>query len=277
MTSGRRPRPVLWTQDAQREWERGGDRPAVAVWSVQHTRSFLDFVAGHRLYALFHLVVLLGLRRGEVLGLRWRDVDLDARVLHVESQVQQVGGCVVVAEPKSEASRRTVALDQVTVQVLRAHRRKQQSERSGTGRADPDLVFTCIKGGCLAPDRLSRSFRKLNTESGLPPVRLHDLRHGAATFALAAGVDLKTVQAMLGHASIVLTADTYTSVLPEVAHEAAEATAALVLRDARSARVRHRALRRRRKRRGGPMRAPPGSHQGNARRGSAGVIPGERW
>ncbi|MGW8437668.1 tyrosine-type recombinase/integrase [Nocardiopsis sp. NPDC055879] len=93
------------------------------------------------------------------------------------------------------------------------------------------LVFISIKGGGLALGRLSRLFRNLHTESGLPPVRLHDLRHGAATFALVAWVDLKTVQAMLGHASIVLTADTYTSVLPKVAHEAA----ALVLRDARSA------------------------------------------
>jgi integrase len=83
----------------------------------------------------------------------------------------------------------------------------------------------------LAPERLSRLFRKLNTESGLPPVRLHDLRHGAATLALAAGVELKVVQAMLGPASIVLTADTYSSVLPEVAREAAERPAWLVLRD----------------------------------------------
>jgi len=91
-------------------------------------------------------------------------------------------------------------------------------------------VFTNLNGGPMAPDRLSRTFKKLAADAGLPPVRLHDLRHGAATLAQAAGVDLRTVQDMLGHSSIVLTADTYISVLPEVARNAAEKVAALVLR-----------------------------------------------
>jgi hypothetical protein len=94
-------------------------------------------------------------------------------------------------------------------------------------------VFTAPNGGPLAPDRLTRLLGDLIAEHGLPPIRLHDLRHGAATLALAAGVELKVVQDMLGHSSIVLTADTYTSVLPEVAHRAAEKTAAHVMRERR--------------------------------------------
>jgi hypothetical protein len=90
-------------------------------------------------------------------------------------------------------------------------------------------VFTNRLGGPVAPDRLTRIFRDLAEQAGLPPVRLHDLRHGAATLALTAGVDLRTVQDMLGHASIVLTADTYISVVPEVARDAAEKIAALIL------------------------------------------------
>jgi len=90
-------------------------------------------------------------------------------------------------------------------------------------------VFTCLNGDPMAPDRLSRTFRRLSGKAGLPPVRLHDLRHGAATLALAAGANLKVVQDMLGHSSIVLTADTYTSVLPEVAHKAAEDVATLII------------------------------------------------
>lgn len=91
-------------------------------------------------------------------------------------------------------------------------------------------MFTGLNGHPMAPDRLSRTFKKLAADAGLPPVRLHDLRHGAATLALAAGVDLRTVQDQLGHCSIVLTADTYISVLPEVARVAAEKVAALILR-----------------------------------------------
>jgi Phage integrase family len=90
-------------------------------------------------------------------------------------------------------------------------------------------VFTCLNGDPMAPDRLSRTFRRLSGEAGLPPVRLHDLRRGAATLALAAVADLKVVQDMLGHSSIVLTADTYTSVLPEVAHKVAEDVATLII------------------------------------------------
>jgi len=110
-------------------------------------------------------------------------------------------------------------------------RSAQEAERAalGDGYHGSGYVFTCLNGDPMAPDRLSRTFRRLSDEAGLPPVRLHDLRHGAATLALAAGADLKVVQDMLGHSSIVLTADTYTSVLPEVARKAAEDMAALII------------------------------------------------
>ena len=115
--------------------------------------------------------------------------------------------------------------------VLRAHWTAQDAERAalGDGYHDSGYVFTCLNGDPMAPDRLSRTFRRLSDETRLPPVRLHDLRHGAATLALAAGADLKVVQDMLGHSSIVLTADTYASVLPEVARKAAEDVATLII------------------------------------------------
>ena len=91
-------------------------------------------------------------------------------------------------------------------------------------------MFTCLNGDPMAPDRLTRTFKQLAAPAGLPPIRLHDLRHGAASLALAAGVELKVVQEMLGHSSIVLTADTYTSVLPDVAHAAAEKVADLIIK-----------------------------------------------
>ncbi|WP_241479768.1 tyrosine-type recombinase/integrase [Nocardiopsis lucentensis] len=227
-------RPVVWTDQALAEWRHGEVRPAAAMWTVEQTRAFLDFVSGHRLYGLFHLVVMTGLRQGEVVGLRWEDVDLVKGTVRVARQLQSGRGGLVESVPKSAASRRMLALDHTTTGALRRHQWRQQKEAEARGQGwNPrEFVFTGARGGPLAPERLSRLFRMLNTESGLPPVRLHDLRHGAATLALAAGVELKVVQAMLGHASIVLTADTYASVLPEVAHEAAERTAWLVLLDA---------------------------------------------
>ncbi|MGW9348443.1 protein kinase domain-containing protein [Nocardiopsis flavescens] len=262
LDGGGSARPVVWTDQAVAEWTHGGARPAVAVWTVEQTCQFLDFVCDHRLYALFHLVVMTGLRRGEVVGLRWEDVDLARGTVGVVRQLQShPGQGMVESAPKSAASRRTLVLDHTTLGVLRRHRHGQQTEAAehGLGWDPQGYVFTAVRGGPMAPERLSRLFRELNTASGLPPVRFHDLRHGAATLALAAGVELKVVQAMLGHASIVLTADTYASVLPEVAREAAERMAWLVLRDA--GKVRHQV--RGRGGRRGLVLASPRSHRQN--------------
>lgn len=99
-----------------------------------------------------------------------------------------------------------IALDHTTVTALREHRRRQHAEATTPGYQASGYAFTNRHGGPMAPDRLTRIFRSFSEQAGLPPVRRHDLRHGAATLALAAGVDLRTVQEMLGHSSIVLTA-----------------------------------------------------------------------
>jgi integrase len=138
---------------------------------------------------------------------------------------------LLIPKPAHRLGSRVVALDAETVRVLTQHRERQEelSARAGTRWRDSGYVFTTADGVPLRPDYLTGRFRRLVAASGQPPIRLHDLRHGAATLALAAHTDLKAVQAMLGHASIALTADTYVSVLPEVAHEAARETARLVL------------------------------------------------
>ncbi|MEV6040744.1 site-specific integrase [Nonomuraea sp. NPDC052116] len=230
----RRPHPVVWTVGRTARWQQAGERPAVAVWTEQQLAAFLADVAQDRLYAAWWLAALRGLRRGELAGLRWTDVDLQAAELTVAKQRVHADGQVVVGPPKSAASCRVVALDAETVRVLRRHRERQEelSARAGTRWRDSGYVFTTADGAPLRPDYLTGRFRRLVAASGQPPIRLHDLRHGAATLALAARTDLKVVQAMLGHASIVLTADTYVSVLPEVAHQAARETARLVLRAA---------------------------------------------
>jgi integrase len=155
------------------------------------------------------------------------------------------GHTVTDRPPKTAASRRTIALDRTTARLLRAHQQRQRVERlerlaAGDTWHDTGYVFTTPDGSPLHPDWLTRRFGHLVKESGLPPVRLHDLRHGAATLAHAAGADLKTVQEQLGHTSIVLTADTYTSVLLEQHFTTAEATARLILAAAARNPARHR-------------------------------------
>jgi integrase len=186
-------------------------RPAVAVWTPAQTAAFLNSIRGHRLYAGYHLIALRGLRRGEACGLRWCDIDLGAATAVIAWQLQQYGGHVTLCPPKTARSERVIALDHTTVAALRAHRAGQQAEqaRPGGSYRDSGYLLTGLNGDPMAPDRLSRHFRRLGDAAGLPPIRLHDLRHGAASLALAAGADLKVVQDMLGHSSIVLTADTY--------------------------------------------------------------------
>jgi integrase len=150
----------------------------------------------------------------------------------VRKQLAQIGWRVELTDVKTDSSDAPVALDTHTVQILRAHRAHQRKQRLAAGPAwnDTDLVFTRPNGQQLHPAEVTDRFLELTAQAGLPPIRLHDLRHGAATLALAAGADLKVVQETLRHSSITITADTYTSVLPQVAFAAAEATAALVPR-----------------------------------------------
>lgn len=230
-----RPHAVVWTADRVELWRQGGRRPRVAVWTAAQTAAFLTRIREHRLYAAYHLIALRGLRRGEAAGLRWCDLDLEQRTASIHQQVQRYEGVLVACPPKTAHSMRTIALDATTVAVLRRHRARQDTERIASGEAwhHTGYVFARRDGDPVSPETLTRTFRALVAETGLPPVRLHDLRHGAASLALAAGADLKVVQDTLGHASIVLTADTYTWVLPEIAHRVAADTAALIRRAGR--------------------------------------------
>ena len=205
-----------------------------AAWTPTQTGQFLDAIADDELYALFHLVALRGLRRGEACGLRWEDVDLVRRTLTVAIQLTQSEGQIEESEPKSDAGNREIALDADTVDVLMRHRREQRKAqlRAGAAWADSGRVFTRATGEWIPPNWLSDHFDRLVSRVGVPPIRLHDLRHGAATIALAAGAEMKVVQDMLGHSSITLTSDTYTTVLPEVARAAAEAAARMIPRQA---------------------------------------------
>ncbi|MFF0524082.1 tyrosine-type recombinase/integrase [Actinomadura nitritigenes] len=262
---GKRPRALIWTPERIQQWEQARDayitakaetrraqlggrghsnrikpidayigtpRPSpVMVWTPEQTRVFLDRARGHRLYAVYHLIAFRGLRRGEACGLRWADVDLDAGVIRVRWQITQIGSTTHQGRPKSEAGERQVTLDKHTIKELTAHRAHQNHERLAAGSAwiDSGFVFTDDAGGALQPEYVLNQFQLMAMEAGLPPVRLHDLRHGAATILLRAGHDLKVVQETLGLSSITIASDTYTSVLPDLARQSAEDAAALLL------------------------------------------------
>jgi integrase len=235
LDSGARPKALVWTAERVALWKETGKRPSpVMVWTPEQTGAFLDSASDDPLYALYHLVALRGLRRGEAVGLSWSDVDLDSGVILIREQVVQLGWRTQRTTPKA-GSERMIALDTGTTQVLREHRARQDGQLRDLGlppRSVP-YVFTRADGELVHPNFVTRHFADLIAAAQLPPIRLHDLRHGAATLALAAGTDMKVVQEMLGHSSITITADTYTSVLPEIARAAAQAAADLIPRERR--------------------------------------------
>ncbi len=170
------------------------------------------------------------MRRGEVAGLRWGDLDPEAGRLAVRRSLVTAGYAVSWSEPKTERSRRSVALDPGTLDAVRAHRARQAQEKLALGAAyaDEDLVFCREDGRPLHPERLSKLFAACVREAGLRPIRLHDLRHTHATLALQAGVHPKVVSERLGHGDVGITLNVYSHVVPAMEEEAAARVAALV-------------------------------------------------
>lgn len=199
---------------------------------------------------MWWLIALRGLRRGEAAALDRDDLDSEARELTVTRQIIALPGELYCGPPKSRSSVRTIALDEdgtrrlvdqavrQAVELLKHQFTEQRypdsRARTGPGWRKGRAMFTYADGRPVRPEYLTHRFNTLVREVGLPPIRLHDLRHGTATLALASHTDLKVIQQMLGHSSIVTTADTYTSVLPETAHRAAQATADMIMKAAQT-------------------------------------------
>ena len=206
------------------------------TWSAAELKTFLDGIAEDRLAGAWWLLATTGMRRGEVLGLRWRDVDLAAGVLQVSrtlitTDVQRKGmPGMEWGTPKTRKGRRRIALDPATVVALRAHRARQNQERLAFAGAyeESDLVVCREDGHPLHPKSLSYHLEKWGQRLELPRIRLHDLRHTHATLALRAGVHPRVVQERLGHANVSITLDTYSHVDIQMQADAAAKVAALV-------------------------------------------------
>jgi integrase len=205
-------------------------RTEQGTWSPEQLSQFLTTTAGDPLHGVFVLLATTGMRRGEVVGLRWVDVDLDRAVASVVHTITTVHGRPVESTTKTAKSRRRVSLDASSVIVLRAHRAAQRKERLvvGAGWIDHGLVFCRYDGSPLHPDLVTRRFRTLVEQAGLPKIRLHDLRHTYATLALRAGVHPKVVSERLGHATVGITLDLYSHVAPSLDEQAAETVAGLL-------------------------------------------------
>lgn len=200
------------------------ERTEARFLTREQAGALLSALHGERIEPIVRLMLATGLRRGEALGLHWRDVDLDAGSLRVRWTLSRTSAGLCLGEPKTEQSRRTIPLPSAAVAVLRTHRATQLAERLAAGPSwtDSDLVFATEVGTPLEPRNVLRRFTTVAEKAGLEGIGLHTLRHSAASFLLAMGAPTKVAQVHLGHASYSVTADTYSHVTPGLAREAAD-------------------------------------------------------
>jgi integrase len=230
------------------KWERLAKNPAdqadpprvpveadkMPTWTAEQLRTFFEFTASieDRNHALWVLLATTGMRRGEALGLRWQDIDLDAGRLRVVQTVLSINGKISVSEPKTARGRRPISLDPSTVAALREHRRRMLEERMviAADHADEGLVFHRPDGSALRPETVSTTFLRRQRTLDLPRLTLKGLRHTWATLALEQGIHPKVVQERLGHSTVNITLNVYSHVSPTMHAEAANLIADLFLR-----------------------------------------------
>lgn len=204
--------------------------PEVHPWEAEELADFLDHAESHRLGALFEVLAFTGLRRGEVCGLRWSDIDLTRGVITVREQLVEVDGRIIPGAPKTQSGVRVVEIGERVIEALRGRQLAQDIDRAEwrDGYAVGGRVFTREDGTDLFPSYVTKLFGKLVKAAGVRPVRLHDLRHGAASLMLAQGIPMTVVSKRLGHSSVGITSDIYSHLLEGVGASAAAATEAAV-------------------------------------------------
>jgi len=198
-------------------------KPEIQSLTMEQAHKLLKSLRGNRLEMLLTLALTTGLRRGEILALRWADVDLEKQTVRVHRTVDYIGKFgYVETEPKTAAGSRTVVVASFVIDMLKQHRREQLEARLKAGGKweDRDLVFTDLSGGYFNPRYLDLLFHKVLAEAGLPSMRFHDLRHSAATLLRGMGVDMKVLQEILGHSNFMITANIYSHVFLSMQEDA---------------------------------------------------------
>jgi integrase len=208
-----------------------GRTPEMRAWNTEQLRVFVRHTENHRWAAVWRLMASTGMRRGEVLGLRWNDIDLVAGTITIRSTRIRYGKNTETSSPKTARGNRTIAIGGSTVAALRSWKRAQSTDRLKAGalwRGEHGLLVTNVDGSPANPESFSNLFGKLVREANLPPIRLHDLRHSYATAALADGVPVKVLSQRIGHADVGVTLHVYAHVLPGDDEEAARRADALL-------------------------------------------------
>lgn len=200
----------------------GIERYEAQTLTVEQAKKLVEVAQGSRLEALLLVALTTGMRRGELLALRWSDIDFEKGIVHVRRTMNHITGLgYYEGEPKTKTGRRNIMLPDVAIEALIEHQAYQEQARIKAGKKwqDRGIVFCNIYGGFFSPSHVGDLFQGLLKKSGLPHIRFHDLRHSAATILLQAKVQLKTVQELLGHSTIATTADIYSHVSSEMREE----------------------------------------------------------
>jgi integrase len=198
------------------------------AWTAQELQAFLREAAGHRLFPALWLLANTGLRRSELLGLQWDDVDLDAATISVNRGLVSIGYELHESRGKTNNSRRAIDLDPTTIAILAAWKAWQASERGAVGIEPTGWVFADVEGNPIHPHSISQTFERIVARAGVPKVRLHDVRHTHGTLLIKAGVPVKVVSERLGHGNSAFTIDTYQHVLPGMQADAARVFESLI-------------------------------------------------
>jgi integrase len=199
-------------------------RPGMKTWSAPEAQSFLRYVADDRLYACYALALGTGMRKGELLGLAWRDINMVDGWINVRQTIVSVDFKIQRSTPKTKAGRRSIALDASMIEILRAHRLRQLKERDLMGlpaQQPDDLAFSQPDGSPLHPGLFTDTFDRRVKAAGVSRIRFHDVRHTAASLMLAQGAHPKIVSERLGHASVSITLDLYSHSVPSLQQDAA--------------------------------------------------------